>query len=108
MATMHRTMLLLASWALILAANAHAKMKVTEEEMAFDEESSALLKNAVAQLYLGRHGELIMPHLQYSGNGQIGCVNILKRSDGDYDMAEFVYPTRVLLWPHVVIRRHRL
>jgi hypothetical protein len=73
---------------------AHAKLKISEEEKAFDEESSELLKNAVARLFLGRHGELIIPHAAYNGDGQLGCANVLARADGKYGLAVFAYPAR--------------
>ncbi len=79
---------------LILAARAEAFRRVTEEEIAFNDESSALLKTSVAQFYLGRHGELIASRPRYGGDGRLGCANVLKKEDGSYDLTVFNYPKR--------------
>ena len=73
---------------------AHAKMFISSEQMAFDEESTALLKDAVARLFLGRHGELIVPKTPYYGVAHMGCVNIIPKGNGAYDLAVFTYPHR--------------
>ena len=79
---------------LLQAGPAHAFRKITEEEGAFREATVELLKNAVAQAYLGRHGELIVPDFTYAGDGGMGCVNILKDDNGSYTLTVFAYPKR--------------
>lgn len=79
---------------LICATQAQAFLRITEEEMAFEDASRDLLKNDAARFHLGRHGELIATRPRYGGDGRMGCANVLKKEDGSYDLAVFDYPKR--------------